>query len=161
MRYQKIVYGLAYHLSGNFEDAKDLSQEAFIRAYTRLSHLRDKAKFASWLKKITFSVCMNWLKAQGRSEIALLGNEIDEEDIHEIPDPALLPAEQVEAAELWETVLKAVNNLPETYRLPLTLFHFDGLSYQKVAEFLDLPKYGEMAFASGAETIEKGDGWND
>ena len=69
-RYQGIVYGLAYYLVGNFEDAKDIAQEAFIRAYTQLSDLRDKSKFASWLKKVTFSVCMNWLKAQGRSELA-------------------------------------------------------------------------------------------
>jgi len=139
MHYQRVVYGLTYHLVGNFEDARDLSQEAFIKAYTRLSHLRDKTKFASWLKKITFSVCMNWLKARGRSEFALLEKEINEEDIYNIPDPAPPPPEQVEAAELREAVLKAVNKLPETYRLPLTLFHFDGLSYQKVAESLSIP----------------------
>jgi RNA polymerase sigma-70 factor (ECF subfamily) len=139
MRYQNIVYGLAYRLSGNFEDAKDLSQEAFIRTYTRLSDLREKAKFASWLKKVTFSVCMNWLKTQKRSDFTLLEKEINEEYIYDIPDPAPLPSEQIEMEELRETVLKAINKLPETYRLPLTLFHFDGLSYQKVAEFLDLP----------------------
>lgn len=137
-RYQGVVYGLAYHLVGNFEDARDLAQEAFIRAYTRLSDLRDKTKFASWLKRVTFSVCMNWLKAQGRSAFASLGNETNEEDVYEIPDSAPSPAEQVEAEELRESVLQAVNNLPETYRLPLTLFHLDGLSYKKVAEFLDI-----------------------
>ncbi len=139
MRYQGVVYGLAYHLVGNVEDARDLSQEAFIRAYIRLSDLRDKTKFASWLKKITFSVCMNWLKAQGRSDSALLEKEINEEDIYEIPDPAPLPSEQMEMEELREAVLKAMNKLPETYRLPLMLYHFDGLSYQKVSESLDIP----------------------
>ena len=138
MRYQGVVYGLAYHLVGNFEDAKDLAQEAFIRAYTRLSNIRDKTKFASWLKKVTFSVCMNWLKAQGRRELVLLGSETNKEDIYEMPDPSPSPAEQVEVEELREAVLQAVNNLPETYRLPLTLFHLDGLSYKKVAEFLDV-----------------------
>jgi RNA polymerase sigma-70 factor (ECF subfamily) len=138
MRYQGVVYGLAYHLVGNFEDARDLAQEAFVRAYTRLSDLRDKTKFASWLKRVTFSVCLNWLKAQGRREFVLLGDKANKEDVYKIPDSAPSPAEQVEAAELRETVLKAVNNLPETYRLPLTLFHLDGLSYRKVAEFLDI-----------------------
>ncbi|MFQ6043059.1 MAG: sigma-70 family RNA polymerase sigma factor [Candidatus Poribacteria bacterium] len=138
MRYQGVVYGLAYHLVGNFEDARDLAQEAFIRAYTRLSDLRDKTKFASWLKKVTFSVCLNWLKAKRRGEFALLGSKINEENICEIPASSPSPAEQVEAEEFRESVLHAVNNLPETYRLPLTLFHLDGLSYKKVAEFLDI-----------------------
>jgi len=138
-RYQRVVYRLAYRIIGNFEDAKDLTQETFIRAYTRLSDLREKTKFASWLKKITFSVCMNWLKAQGYSDSALLEKEINEENIYEIPDPAPLPAEQMEVEELRETVLKTINKLPETYRLPLTLYHFDGLSYQKVSESLDIP----------------------
>jgi len=138
-RYQRVVYGLAYQIIGNFEEAKDLTQETFIRAYTRLSDLRKKTKFASWLKKITFSVCMNWLKAQGRSDSALLAKEINEKELYDIPDPAPLPGEQMEIEELREAVLKALNKLPETYRLPLTLYHFDGLSYQEVSESLDIP----------------------
>ncbi|MBM3237802.1 sigma-70 family RNA polymerase sigma factor [Candidatus Poribacteria bacterium] len=139
VRYKRVVLGLAYRIIGNFEDAKDLSQETFIRAYTRLSQLRDKTKFASWLKTITFSLCMNWLKAQGRTDSALLAKEINQEELYDIPDPAPLPDEQMERQELREAVLKAINKLPETYRLPLMLYHFDGLSYYKVSEALDIP----------------------
>lgn len=134
MRYQGVVRGLAYHLVGNFQDAEDLAQESFIRAYVRLSDLQDRAKFASWLKRVTFSVCMNWLKAHRHDQAATL-----EERIYQVPDPTSYPSDSVEAAELRDAVLQAVANLPEMYRLPLTLFHLDGLSYNKVADFLDLP----------------------
>lgn len=137
MRYQGIVRGLAYHLVGNFEDARDLAQDSFIRAYCRLTDLRDGMKFASWLRKITFSVCMNWLKICRRDQVVPM--EADGKDINQPTDPAPSPVEQLEAAELRDAVLQAINQLPENYRLPLTLFHLDGLSYNKVADFLDLP----------------------
>jgi RNA polymerase sigma factor (sigma-70 family) len=134
MRYQGVVRGLAYHLVGSFQDAEDLAQESFIRAYVRLSDLQDRSKFASWLKRVTFSVCMNWLKTHKHDQASPL-----EERIYHVPDPTSCPSDSVEAAELRDAVLQAVANLPEIYRLPLTLFHLDGLSYNKVADFLDLP----------------------
>jgi RNA polymerase sigma-70 factor (ECF subfamily) len=137
-RYQGHVYGLAYSLSGNWADAQDIAQETFIRAYVNLVQLKDPARFAPWLRRITFSVAMNWLKAFRPKLFEQLEGQVDLETL-EIPDFAPGPQEVVERKELAEAVQRAIASLPPKYRLPLTMFHLDGLSYQKVAQFLDIP----------------------
>ncbi len=137
-RYQGHVYGLAYSLVNHWADAQDIAQEAFIRAYCNLDQLRDPNRFAAWLRRVTFSVAMNWLKAFRPGLFKHLGDKVDLDNL-DIPDFKPGPSEVVEKRELAEAVLQAVASLPPKYRVPLTMFHLDGLSYQKVAEFLDIP----------------------
>jgi len=137
-RYQGHVYGLAYSLAGNWDDAQDIAQETFIRAYVNLDQLREPARFAPWLRRVTFGVTMNWLKAHQPDRFRALEGRVDLDTL-EVPDFAPGPPEVMEKRELAEAVHKAIATLPAHYRLPLTMFHLDGLSYQKVADFLDIP----------------------
>jgi RNA polymerase sigma-70 factor (ECF subfamily) len=138
VRYQGHVYGLAYSLVNHWADAQDIAQETFIRAYCNFDQLRDPTRFAAWLRRITFSVAMNWLKAFRPGLFEQFGS-LEDLDGLGIPDFAPGPAEITEKRELAEAVLQAVATLPPKYRIPLTMFHLDGLSYQKVADFLDIP----------------------
>jgi len=137
-RYQGHVYGLAYSLVGNWADAQDIAQETFIRAYTNLDQVRDASRFAAWLRRVTFSVAMNWLSAYKPKLFRQLEGRVDLDHL-EIPDFEAGPAEVVARRELAEAVLAAVDSLPPKYRVPLTMFHLDGLSYKKVADFLNIP----------------------
>ena len=137
-RYQGHVYGLAYSLSGNWTDAQDIAQEAFIRAYTNLDQLRDPGRFAAWLRRVAFGAAMDWLRAFRPKLFEQLDGQADLDKL-EIPDFRPGPPEVAQRRELAEAVLAAVAGLPPKYRLPLTMFHLDGLSYQKVADFLDIP----------------------
>ena len=137
-RYQGHVYGLAYSLVGNWTDAQDIAQETFIRAYANIDQLKNHARFAGWLRRVAFSVAMNWLKAFRPKLFEQLDGRIDLDHL-DIPDFRPGPAEVVEKRDLAEAVLKAVESLPQKYRVPLTMFHLDGLSYRKVADFLDIP----------------------
>ena len=137
-RYQGHVYGLAYSLVGNWADAQDIAQETFIRAYVNLGQLRDEARFAAWLRRVTFGVAMNWLKAFRPNLFGQLDGRVDLE-VLDVPDFQPGPPEVVEKKELAEAVQRAIDGLPSKYRVPLTMFHLDGLSYQKVAAFLDIP----------------------
>lgn len=137
-RYQGHVYGLAYSLVGNWTDAQDIAQETFIRAYANIEQLKDPARFAAWLRRVAFSVAMNWLKAFRPKLFEHLDGRVDL-DCLDIPDFRPGPPEVVEKRDLAEAVLKAVESLPQKYRVPLTMFHLDGLSYSKVADFLDIP----------------------
>jgi len=137
-RYQGHVYGLAYSLVGNWANARDIAQETFIRAYMNLDQLREPAKFAAWLRRVTFSVAMNWLKAFRPALFQQLDGKVDLDHL-EIPDFQPGPAELAEKRDLADAVLRAVAELPPKYRVALTMFHLDGLSYQKVADFLDIP----------------------
>ncbi|KKL28444.1 hypothetical protein LCGC14_2375080, partial [marine sediment metagenome] len=135
-RYQGHVYGLAYSLIGNWTDAQDVTQETFIRAYSNLDQLRDAGRFAAWLRRVAFSVAMNWMKAF-RPKIwqQLDGLDLDRLEIDFQPGPPEVLARR----ELADAVLAAIASLPPKYRVPLTMFHLDGLSYKKVADFLDIP----------------------
>lgn len=137
-RYQGHVYGLTYSIVDNWADAQDIAQETFIRAYCNLDQLRAPARFAAWLRRVTFSVAMNWLKAFRPGLFEQFGS-LEDLDSLDIPDFAPGPAEVAEKRELADAVLRAVASLPPKYRVPLTMFHLDGLSYQKVADFLDIP----------------------
>jgi RNA polymerase sigma-70 factor (ECF subfamily) len=136
-KYQSAVYGLAFHLVGNFADAQDLAQEAFIKAFQNLSQLKDYTKFAHWLKQITANTCHCWLRQRQR-EISRLGflYEIDEQSEG---GHIATPDEIVESKERIQMVRQAMNTLSENNRIVLTLFYMDGLSYGDISEFLGLP----------------------
>jgi len=137
-RYQGHVYGLAYSLVDNWADAQDIARETFIRAYMNLDQLHEPQRFAAWLRRVAFSVTMNWLRAYKPHLFESLDGRVDLETL-EMPDFRPGPPEVVEKRALAQVVLRAVASLPARYRVPLTMFHLDGLSYQKVAEFLDIP----------------------
>jgi RNA polymerase sigma-70 factor (ECF subfamily) len=137
-RYQGHVYGLAYSLVGNWAEAQDLAQETFIRVHSNLDQLRDTARFAPWLRRVTFSVTMNWLRAFKPQRFEQLEGRAGLDGL-DIPSFEPGPGELAERRELADAVLAAIGSLPPKYRVPLTMFHLDGLSYEKVAEFLDIP----------------------
>ncbi len=137
-RYQGHVYALAYSLVDNWAEAQDIAQETFIRAYVNLEGLRDPQRFPAWLRRVAFSVAMKWLKTYRPGLFEQLDGRVDLDTL-DIPDFRPGPAEVVERRELAEAVQRAVAELPAKYRVPLTMFHLDGLSYQKVADFLDIP----------------------
>jgi RNA polymerase sigma factor (sigma-70 family) len=137
-RYQGHVYGLAYSLAGRWEDAQDIAQETFIRAYCNLDQLREPARFPAWLRRVTVGVAVGWLRSFRPKLFARIDGQVDLETL-EIPDFEPGPPEVLERKELAEAVQRAVASLPAKYRVPLTMFHLDGLSYEKVASFLDIP----------------------
>jgi len=135
-KYQGAVYGLCYHLTGNFADAQDLAQEAFIQAYLSLGQLRDANCFAGWLRQIAANLCKRWLEKRKHDVISI--DEVGCENLiaqRHVPRPD----EEVEKRELHEAVMKAVESLPEHYRLAVTLYYMDGLDYAEIANFLEVP----------------------
>ena len=140
-RYQGHVYGLAHHLTGDWDASRDIAQDAFVRAYVNLGQLRDPGRLAPWLRRVTFAVAMDWLRKQGRELLGSL-DEITEQGadgLTELSAPGPSVPEQAQTNELRESVISAVEQLPPHLRVPLTLFHMDGLSYQRVADFLEVP----------------------
>jgi RNA polymerase sigma factor (sigma-70 family) len=136
-KYQNAVYGLCYHIVGNFADAQDLTQETFVRAYLDLAKIRDLSKFASWLYRVTVNVCKRWLRdRKGANDlpleaIARQGNELGHDGS---------PEENAEAEELCLSVREAIASLSERSRLAITLYYIDGLSYEEIGDFLSLSR---------------------
>ena len=129
-KYQTQVYGLALSMSGDFSDAEDLAQEAFLRAYVSLHRLREPARFGNWLYKITQNVCRRWLQRKvNYEEITQCVRESRREERIPMPD------ELAAAKELEERVRKAIDELPEQESLVTTLYYIDGLTYRDIADF--------------------------
>jgi RNA polymerase sigma factor (sigma-70 family) len=137
-RYQRPIWGLAYLLIGDRFEAEDLTQEAFLRAWLNLDLLSDPAKFAAWLRRIVFGVSIDWLRVF-RPDFYRLTDAKAELDLSRQAAHTESALERLEANELSQRVWDAVAQLPPRYRLPLTLFHLDGLSHNKVAEALGVP----------------------
>ncbi|MFQ6044624.1 MAG: RNA polymerase sigma factor, partial [Candidatus Poribacteria bacterium] len=133
-KYQGVVYGLCFHLVGNFADAQDLAQEAFVQAYLDLHQLREPDKFANWLYRVTTNVCKMWLRKR-KPDVDSLETISPTEFISALPSPQ----ELVEREELQLMVRRAIDSLSGKNRLTITLYYMDGLSYQEISDFLDVP----------------------
>ncbi|MGI5979714.1 MAG: RNA polymerase sigma factor [Oscillospiraceae bacterium] len=137
---QKKVYNLALRMVGNEDDAFDMSQEAFIKAYNSILCFRGDCRFSVWLYRLTTNVCLDFLRAQGRRSHASLsyGDDEDEEKELEIPDERFSPETELERKELREAVNRGMMKLPQEYRAILLLREIDGLSYEEIGQTLDL-----------------------
>jgi RNA polymerase sigma-70 factor (ECF subfamily) len=129
-KYKAGVYALAYSKLLNFQDAEDVTQEVFIKAYRKLRTLRRWGKFVAWLYSITYSQCKNYIRARSRrpdSEFI--------EDQH--PDLLEKPSmDSYRAGLVCELVHEALDSLPEMYRQVLTLYYLGGMRSGEIAEFL-------------------------
>jgi RNA polymerase sigma factor (sigma-70 family) len=135
-RFQNMAHGCAYAILGDFHEAEDAAQEAFIECYQRLSDLREPEAFPGWFRRILVRKCRQMLR-RPRLQTAPLEEAFNagREPIATGPDPG-------QAAALRETqrrVLDAIRSLPEGQRMATTLFYIDGYSLNEVAEFLEAP----------------------
>ena len=133
-RYQDAVYATALHRTGNFADAQDVAQEAFLAAYQGLAKLREPARLAAWLRTVTLYTHNHWMRK--RPEILHASEDAMERvagDLSNQPDTI------VEQRELKELVLEAVAALPNHVGEVVALYYIDGLSYQDIASYLSLP----------------------
>lgn len=138
--YQKNVYNLALRMTGNPEDALDMAQDAFIRAYNSLSSFRGDSKFSVWLYRIVSNVCLDFLRARkGRAAVSLSQTGPDGEDAAlEIPDERALPEAELERALTRDSVRRGLQALPYNQREILLLREIQGLSYEEIAAALSL-----------------------
>lgn len=138
-RHQRCAWGLACTLVGDRFEAQDIAQEAFLRAWLNFDLLSDPARFSGWLRRIVFGVSIDWLRVF-RPDLYRMGGVETEQQLYAHCSSSQSALARLEEVELRHRVWDAVRHLPERYRLPLTLFHLDGLSQAKVAEALGVPE---------------------
>lgn len=138
--YEKNVYNLALRMVKNPDDASDMTQEAFIKAYNSLSSFRGDSKFSVWLYRIVSNVCLDYLRSVSRHPAVSLSVENDEGEETEldIPDDSRSPEELLERKLTRESVRRGLEALPEDYRQILLLREIQGLSYDEISEILSL-----------------------
>lgn len=139
-RYERKVFTIAYRLMGNYDDASDLTQEAFLRAFQAIKNFRGEASFLTWMCRIATNVCRDELRKRYRVQIESLDETItlyDGEIAKQIPASDPGPADLYERKELQDSIQKMINTLSPDFRLALVLRDIQGLSYEEIAQQLD------------------------
>ena len=138
--HEKTVYNLALRMTGNPQDAEDMAQEAFLKAYRSLPEFRGESKFSVWLYRIVSNVCLDHLRKQSRRPSSSLTMEDDdgEEQQYEVPDESASPEKLLEQKLTREAVQRGLNQLPDEQRQILLLRELRGLSYEEIGEALGL-----------------------
>ena len=139
-RYQERIYATVYHMTSNHEDANDLAQEAFIKAFHALKSFKGGSSFYTWVYRIAVNKTINFLKQRkNRTQISL--NDLDLNAEHD-PDLVALvsdktPRRDIDLAELQEKLNIAMQKLSEQHRMVVTLHDVQGLSHEEIAEIMD------------------------
>ena len=137
--YEKNVYNIALRMVGDPEDAADMTQETFIKAYRALSGFRGDSKFSSWLYRIASNVCLDFLRSRSRHpQVSLSTVDEDDRATFELPDMRQNPEEQLMKKLGMEAVRRGLEQLPEQQRQILVLRELGGLSYAELAQTLGL-----------------------
>ncbi len=132
---QNAVYNLAYNVLHNREEAQDMTQEVYLRVWRTLPSFRGDSKFTSWLYRITVNACLNRRRQLRKQLYVVDSDDIMEHLIASRGDPVAIAIANERHALVWG----AVDRLPEKYRLVITLFYQEQLSYQEIADILSLP----------------------
>ena len=135
-RYEKQIFALAYRLGGDYDEARDMAQESFLRVYQELSRYDANRRFFPWLYRVAHNTCINLMHRRPK-ETTPLDNIIDLR-IDEM-DREANPGVSYEQQELGHAINQALQALPENYRLPLVMKYLEGMSYQQISDQLDLP----------------------
>jgi RNA polymerase sigma factor RpoE len=139
-RYQERIYATVYHMTSNHEDANDLAQESFIKAYQALKSFKGGSSFYTWIYRIAVNKTINFLKQRkNRAHMSL--NDLDFNAEHD-PDLVALvsdktPRRDIGLSELQEKLNAALLKLSEHHRLVVTLHDVQGLSHEEIAQIMD------------------------
>ena len=139
-RYQERVYATIYHMTSNHEDANDLAQEAFIKAFQALKSFKGGSSFYTWVYRIAVNKTINFLK-QRKNKAQMSLNDLDFNAEHDPDLVALIsektPRREINLSELQEKLNGAMQKLSEPHRLVVTLHDVQGLSHDEIAKIMD------------------------
>jgi RNA polymerase sigma-70 factor, ECF subfamily len=139
LRWERPIYALAYRVIGREEDARDVAQETFLRAFRALSGFKGQAKFSSWLYRITLNLCRDWIRRERRAPVAQAPEGVDLIELASEAEPVESIEDLVARRELGRAVAKAMAMLPEEQRTAIVLKEYHGLTFQEIADLLDCP----------------------
>ena len=141
LKYQNKIIQLAYRYVHDHDEAMDVAQEAFIKAYKSLNNFRGDSAFFTWIYRIAINTAKNYLVASGRRppKTDLDAQEAEQYDGAEGLREYATPEHVLLRDELKETIADAINDLPDDLRTAITLRELEGMSYEEIAQAMDCP----------------------
>lgn len=143
-RYQRRVYGVAFGMLHNAEDAMDVTQDAFIRVHRYLERFEGSSSFFTWLYRITVNLCIDHLRKEGKAQTV----DYDDSIAHQNPDAGQLrpwslemnPGRELDRSELRELIARALESLSPNHRAVILMREVEGLSYAEMAKVMRCSK---------------------
>lgn len=138
-RWERPIHALAYRTLGRDEDARDVCQEAFLRAFRGLKRFKGEAKFSSWLYRITLNLCRDWLRRHRRVGFVQQPDDFDPGELASV-DPINETAEgMIIRRDLARAVAKGMAMLPPEQRTAIVLKEYHGFTFREIAELEGCP----------------------
>ncbi len=141
-RYARHVYNIAYRMTGNDADARDLSQEAFLRVYRALRRVEPDAPLENWLYRIVSNLYIDLLRKRPRARVESLDAPVDTprgELVRELPDAGSNPEAILERTHFDGAIQRALSLLSEELRMVVVLSDVEGFAYEEIATILRVP----------------------
>lgn len=140
-QHEKIVYNVALRMMNHREDAKDISQEVFIKAYRNITGFDERSAFSTWIYRITVNTCIDEIRKRKGKQKLFLDNEFENEEgtrKQELPSSCDTPEESLIRKEEKSEILMALQEISEDYKTVFILRDIRGLSYDEIAEITGL-----------------------
>jgi RNA polymerase sigma-70 factor, ECF subfamily len=139
LRWERPIYALAYRVIGREEDARDVCQETFLRAFRALPGFKGEAKFSSWVYRICLNLCRDWMRKQRRAPTMQMPEGVDPIEMASERGPVESIETLVERRELSGVVAEAMALLPEEQRMAIILKEYHGMTFQEIADLQGCP----------------------
>ena len=139
LRWERPIYALAYRVIGRDEDARDVCQETFLRAFRALPGFKGQAKFSSWLYRIALNLCRDWIRRKRRTPLVEVAEGVDISDLASEQGPVESIEELVGRREMSRVVAECMRRLPEEQRTAIVLKEYHGLTFQEIADLQQCP----------------------
>jgi RNA polymerase sigma-70 factor, ECF subfamily len=139
LRWERPIYALAYRTIGREEDARDVCQETFLRAFRGLPGFRGQAKFSSWLYRIALNLCRDWVRRERRTPVVQPPEDVDLIEMAAAAEPSESIEDLVARKDLTRLVERAMALLPEEQRTAIVLKEYHGLTFQEIADLVGCP----------------------
>jgi RNA polymerase sigma-70 factor (ECF subfamily) len=138
-RWEHPIFALAYRVLGREEDARDVCQETFLRAFRALPGFRGEAKFSSWLYRIALNLCRDWIRRERRAPLVAVPEGVDIQDLAAERHQTASVEDLAARAELSREVAAAMELLPTEQRTAIILKEYHGLTFQEIADLMNCP----------------------
>ena len=140
-KYQKQIFNFAYQFFRDYQTSLEITQETFLRAFKFLDTYHLDKKFSTWLYSIAKNLCIDELKKYSKISTVPIGEASKKGNVneraplysHKDPDHDMIRSEEREA------LLEAIDKLPEKYKMVITMCYFDGMSYEEIADVIEMP----------------------
>jgi len=139
LRWERPIYALAYRTIGREEDARDVCQETFLRAFRALPGFRGQAKFSSWLYRIALNLCRDWMRRERRAPLIPVPDDTDVIELATATGPSESIEDLVARRDLTRIVEHVMARLPEEQRTAIILKEYHGLTFQEIADLVGCP----------------------